>query len=237
MFSPTHPSPVTRSGKRFCWPVLLGLCIALLFMVSPAHATLSINTSTPTAWQISNGTLTLYWDSTSGRITGVYLNGVNLVDTTVSNGGLYMDNTGVGSGTNTTGYHQNGNHYIDWWLTTASNGSTNPFTYTQHFILTDGATGFHAYFVVNHGSGDPAGSLGQVQYVFRISQSLFNNTYSVNPGLNNLLAYDIPLPTISTSAANDPGRNVQNATLDLHGLSLPSGYGREFETKYDYSSY
>ncbi len=36
---------------------------------------------------------------------------------------------------------------------------------------------------------------------------------------------------------SDPGRNVQDATVDLHGLPLPTGFRREFYTKYDYSSY
>jgi hypothetical protein len=126
--------------------------------------------------------------------------------------------------------------YLDWWITTASN-ATNPFTYSQHFILAPHDTGFHVYFVANHAATDVAGSLGQVQYVFRINLSLFTDTYSVNAGLNNLGVQDIPLPAPDVLANSDPGRQVQNAVLDLHGLPVPPGFTREFFTKYDYSSY
>jgi len=215
----------------------------VLYAAEPAKAAISIDTSTSTDWKISNGVITLDWNSTTGSIFGVHLNGHpdNLVDTTTlsSNGqpkGLYMDNTGLGSGATTAGFHQNGNHYLDWWITTTSD-SSNAFTYSRHFILADNDAGFHTYFVVNHSSSDIAGSLGQIQYVFRISQTLFTNTYSVNSGLNNLGATNIALPSPSVLGNSDPGRKVQDATLDLHGLSLPAGFGREFYTKYDYSSY
>src|SRR5258708_5151853 len=108
--------------------------------------------------------------------------------------GLYMDNTGLGSGTTTAGFHQNANHYLDWWITTTSN-SSNAFTYSRHFILVDNDAGFHTYFVVNHSSSDIAGSLGQIQYVFRISQTLFTNTYSLNSALTNLPPPTITLPS------------------------------------------
>src|SRR5258708_5809485 len=222
---------------------LLGITTVALYAAEPAKAAITIDTSTATDWKITNGVITLDWNSTTGSIFGVHLNGHpdNLVDTTnlSSNGqpkGLYMDNTGLGSGTTTAGFHQNANHYLDWWITTTSN-SSNAFTYSRHFILVDNDAGFHTYFVVNHSSSDIAGSLGQIQYVFRISQTLFTNTYSVNSGLNNLGATNITLPSTSVMGNSDPGRKVQQPTLDLHGLSLPSGFGREFYTKYDYSSY
>lgn len=222
---------------------LFGLLAIGFFTTTPAWATITINTSTATDWKISNGVITLDWNSTTGNIFSVHLAGHtdDLVDTTTKNSngqpkGLYMDNTGLGSGTTTAGFHQNGNHYLDWWITTASS-SSNAFTYSEHFILADNDSGFHVYFVVNHSSSDIAGSIGQVQYVFRINQSLFTNTYSVNSGLNNLGPTIITLPSPSVLGTTDPGRQVQNAAVDLHGLSLPSGFGREFYTKYDYSSY
>src|SRR5215471_691007 len=222
---------------------LLGVTAIAFCAVVPANATITINTSTATDWKISNGVISLDWNSTTGNVFSVHLNGHpdDLVDTTTKNSngqpkGLYMDNTGLGSGTVSAGFHQDGNHYLDWWITTASN-SSNAFTYSEHFILADNDSGFHVYFVVNHSSSDIAGSIGQIQYVFRISQTLFTNTYSVNAGLNNLGATTIALPSPSVLGNTDPGRQVQNAALDLHGLSLPAGFGREFYTKYDYSSY
>jgi hypothetical protein len=57
------------------------------------------------------------------------------------------------------------------------------------------------------------------------------------PGLGNLGATAVPLPAPNVLGTTDPGRQVQDATVDLHGLSLPAGYRRQFYTKYDYSSY
>src|SRR5882672_7300320 len=176
---------------------LLGVIAVALYAAEPAKAAITIDTTTATDWKISNGVITLDWNSTTGSIFGVHLNGHpdNLVDTTnlSSNGqpkGLYMDNTGLGAGTKTAGFHQNANHYVDWWITTASS-ATNAFTYTRHFILTDNDAGVHTYFIVSHSASDIAGSIGQIQNVFRVSQTLFNNTYSVNSGLNNLGATSI----------------------------------------------
>ncbi|MHB1022235.1 MAG: polysaccharide lyase family protein [Acidobacteriaceae bacterium] len=221
---------------------LLTMGALLMLSVMPARAQLSIDTSTPTDWKISNGAISLDWNSTDGHVFSVHLAGHpdELVDTTSTHNGqpngLYMDNAGVGGGVNTANYHLEQGKYLDWWMTTASNAK-NPFTYSQHFILTPGDTGFHVYFVANHAATDVPGSLGQVQYVFRINLALFTNTYSVNTGLNNLGESIVPLPAPSVLGNTDPGRQVQNAALDLHGLPLPQGFTRQFYTKYDYSSY
>jgi Polysaccharide lyase family 4, domain II/Polysaccharide lyase family 4, domain III len=220
---------------------LLAAAIVYVFAAA-AHAQITIDTSDASDWKISNGTISLDWNSTTGHVFGVQLAGHSdqLVDTTTTQfgqpDGLYMDNSGVGSGTTTAGYSLAAGQYLDWWITTASN-ATNPFTYTQHFILAPHDSGFHVYFVANHSATDVPGSLGQVQFVFRINLSLFTSTYSVNSGLNNLGVQNIPLPDPTVLGNTDPGRQVQNAVLDLHGLPVPPGYTREFYTKYDYSSY
>jgi len=224
--------------------LLICSLLVLALLSRQAIAQLTIDTTTATDWKISNGSLSLDWNSTTGSVFGIFLTGFgdNLVDTTDVGGngqpkGLYMDNSGtLATGTVTANYHLSSGHYLDWWITTASN-STNAFTTTQHFILTPNDPTLHVYFTANHSATDIAGDLGQVQYVFRISQSLFTNTYSVNSGLNNLGATAITLPTPTVLNTTDPGRQVENAVVDLHGLSLPSGFGREFYTKYDYSSY
>jgi len=99
--------------------------------------------------------------------------------------------------------------------------------------------GVHMYFVLDHGAGDVAGSIGQIQWVVRGNLSQFTNTYSVNSGLSNLGATSVPMPdaVLYGISPSVPGRNVQDATVDLHGLNLPAGFRREFYTKYDYSSY
>ncbi|HWB87136.1 MAG TPA: polysaccharide lyase family protein [Bryobacteraceae bacterium] len=227
-------------GKGYLRSIFLAL---LVFTVADiASAAITVDTTTVTDWKISNGVISVDWNSLSGHIFSMHLAGHpdDLIDVTNTSGGqpkgLYMDNTGLGSGTTTASFQQDGNRYVDWWITTASN-SKNPFTYSQHFILTGNDSGIHVYFVVNHGPSDIAGSIGQIQFVFRINLALFTNTYSVNSGLNNLGATAVPQPDPSVTGTRDPGRQVQDATVDLHGLTLPQGFRREFYTKYDYSSY
>jgi len=235
--------PVEKKiGMTGAW--LVTGALLLLGAPRPAFAQLSITENSATDWQITNGAITLDWDSTGGNVWNVVLAGHtdNLVDTTQFSGdgtykGLYMDNSGTGSGNVTSGYVLSQGKYLDWWITTASN-SANAFTYTEHFIVFPNDPGIHAYIVCSHSATDIAGSLGQVQYVFRISQNFFTNTYSYNSGLNNLGPTLIPLPASSIINNTDPGRQVQNAVVDLHGLSpIPSGFTREFYTKYDYSSF
>jgi uncharacterized protein (TIGR03437 family) len=239
---PTKGPDVVRQMRTVAQMIpipIRSLCLAaMLLLAPPAAAAISIDTNTATDWQITNGVIALDWNSTTGNVFSVHLLGYpdDLVDLTHQPKGLYMDNTGLGSGTTTAGFHQDSNHYVDWWITTASNAA-NPFTYSQHFILADNDAGFHVYIVINHSSGDIAGSIGQVQYVFRISQTLFTNTYAVDEGLGNPGAHTVVLPDPSVLNTTDPGRQVQDASVDLHGLPLPAGFGREFYVKYDYSTY
>lgn len=222
--------------------LVLAVAALALFAAVPSSAQLSIDTTNPSDWQISNGVISLDWNSTTAHVFSVHLAGHSdeLVDTTSTHdgqpNGLYMDNSGVGSGTTSASYDLVPGKYLDWWITTASN-SANAFTYTQHYILRRGDSGFHVYFVANHSATDIAGSLGQVQYVFRINLSLFTSTYSMNAGLDNLGESIVPLPTPTVLGNTDPGRQVQNAVLDLHGLTVPTGFTRQFYTKYDFSSF
>lgn len=222
--------------------LVLAVATLALFAAAPVRAQLSIDTTNPSDWQITNGVISLDWNSTTAHVFSVHLAGHpdELVDITSTHdgqpNGLYMDNSGVGSGTTSASYQLVQGRYLDWWITTASN-ATNPFTYSQHYILRPGDSGFHVYIVFGHSATDVAGSLGQVQYVFRINLSLFTNTYSVNAGLNNLGESIVPLPSPTVLGNTDPGRQVQNAALDLHGLPVPPGFTRQFFTKYDYSSF
>lgn len=206
----------------------------------------SLSTSNSTKWVITNGTITYEFNPTSGHITAVYYNNSSansLLDTTNQSGGypsgLYMDDTGLnyGSGTVTSGYTYGPNKaFVDFWSQSASN-SSNAFTIAQHIVVSANDNGFHAYNTIAHSANDIPGNIGQWQYVFRIDLNKFTKTYSVDAGLGNLGVMDIPLPSPSVTGNTDPGRKAQDATLDLHGLSVPAGFTRSFYTKYDYSSY
>ncbi len=213
--------------------------------VNSADAAITVDTSNPNNWIISNGALTVNWLPGDGRIFSIHWSAFpnqELIDQTNTdrNGpkGFYMDNVGVGFGTPTSNYYLDpGGAYIDWWSTHPAD-SGNAFTWSQHYVLFAKDSGIHVYFVLDHGPGDMAGSIGQIQWVYRGNLSLFTNTYAVNTGLGNLGATTVPMPDAVLSGTGIvPGRNVQDATSDLHGLPVPPRYRREFYTKYDYSSY
>lgn len=220
--------------------------VALSATATPS--TIAIDTTAASDWKISNGSLIIDFNSKVGRIQGITMgtSGAQLVDATNtdSNGvkGLYMDNSGFGSVTGTPGYDYEAASgstpaYLDWWITYPSS-STNAYTYTMHWVVTPDDPGIHVYFVANHATTDIAGSIGQVQWVFRDSLTEFTNTYSVNPSVNNPVPLDTPLPSSSEMFSTTTGRAVQDATVDLSGFTdLPSGWTRGFYTKYDHAGY
>ena len=219
-----------------------------------SYAQLSLTENSSTEWTATNGTITAVFNpsSSGGEIYKIYLNaysGDNLVDTTQTGGdgypkGLYMDNDGTcmtqgigSSATPTASYHLDSGHYLDWWISWPTNSSCT-MTLTLHYVVFPNDPTVWTYYVANHASSAAEGTFGQLQYLWRGSWTYFYDTYSDNSGLNNLGGWALTLPSETDLASTDPGRAVQNAAEDLHGFTLPSsGWGREFYTKYDYSSY
>jgi hypothetical protein len=238
-----------RIQRMLCIVAALLLCSEL----KPAQAQITINTSSATDWKIANGAISMDWDSTNGSLWSMYLTGyaTDLVDTThgSSNGhpsGLYMDNTATGftgitsapSGVaSSSGYSLVAGSYLDWWITWEPT-SSSPWAYSQHFLVQPNDATVYVYTITNHPSSSGAATWGQLQYVYRINQTEFNNTYQYNSGLHALGGWSINLPSKADLSSSDPGRAVENAVEDLHGFTdLPAGFGREFYTKYDYASY
>jgi hypothetical protein len=223
---------------------LLLAALSLVLSHTPLQAQISVDTSNATDWKISNGVITVDWLPGDGRIFSIHWSAFpnqEIIDQTNSDShgpkGFYMDNVGPGGGTPTNNFFIDPNgQYVDWWNTFPSSTS-NAFTWSQHHILFLNDPGIHIYFVLDHGATDIAGSVGQIQWVLRSDLTQFTNTYSVDSGLGNLGATAVPLPDAVLFGTTDPGRNVQDATVDLHGLTLPANFRREFYTKYDYSSY
>lgn len=229
---------------------LVAAAALALLTAAPGQAQtgpISIDTSNPVDWKISNGVLTVDWLPNDGRIFSMHWSAFpnqELIDQTnrshAGPKGFYMDNVGPGFSTPTNGYYVDPNgRYVDWWVEfpSSSTAPTNPFTWQQHCVMFANDPGVHIYFVLDHGANDIAGSIGQIQWVVRGDLAQFTNTYSVNSGLSNLGATSVPMPNAVLFGGTEAGRNVQDATVDLHGLTLPAGFRREFYTKYDYSSY
>ncbi len=226
--------------------LLLAAAVFVLSLTAlPTHAQITIDTSNATDWKISNGVINVDWRPGDGRIFSIHWTAFpdqEIIDQTNRdhNGpkGFYMDNVGPGGGTPANNYYLDPNgRYIDWWVTFPAS-ATNPFTWSHHRVLFANDPGIHIYFVLDHGPGNIAGNIGQIQWVLRSDLSQFTNTYSVNTGLSNLGATTVPMPNaVLFGTGLVAGTNVQDATSDLHGLPLPQGYRREFYTKYDYSSY
>jgi rhamnogalacturonan endolyase len=236
----------------------IGLFIVAAFLLGGAsqlsHAQLTLTENSSTEWTATNGTITAVFDpsSSGGEIYDIYLNaysGDDLVDTTQTGGdgnpkGLYMDNdgtcmsSGIGSSaTPTASYHLDSGHYLDWWMTWPAESGC-PFTISLHYMLFPSDPTIWSYYVVTYDSAYGSGNFGQVQWLDRVSWTYFYDTYEYNEGLNNLGGWSLTLPANADINSSDTGRAVQNAVVDLHGFSLPSsGWGREFYTKYDYSTY
>jgi len=254
--------------------LLLLTAAAMFVLFTPAASAqipnpLTINTTTSTCggllagsvWEINNGALDICFYPAHNSIIDMTPVGTtdNFVDQTQASGGgipkgFYMDNAGFGAVAGVPGFDQT-DFYIDWWVTYPS-GPTNAFTYSQHWIVTPYDTGVHVYFVTDHATTDITGSVGQVQWVFRLDQNKFNNLFMANEDLSNPGPVELgPMPTyaeyfgtINTNGigAADPGRAVQDATVDMHGYGtdpwaafppISPGFGRQFGDKYDYSGY
>jgi hypothetical protein len=274
-----------------------------LQVVGGPSPTLTIDTTNPNDWVISNGALKIDYNSKSGAIWSVVPTGTQdqLIDFSPGNAtingvvydpangesaiggtaipagwngpsgipglsasfankepkGFYMDLSGFGAVTPTPGYNLTPG-YLDFWTTfpSSTTGTTNNFNYEEHFVVTPNDTGIHLYFVLNHSPTDNAGSIGQVQWIFRDNVNAFTNLYNVNADLSMSHAVITPLPSVDDCFSSDNGRNDQDATgrdtIDLLpqlGVSnafshypdpnsqIPQGFHRNFCVKYDYSSY
>jgi hypothetical protein len=229
---------------KFLVVAAAGLALLAPLLATAQASPISIDTSNSSDWKISNGVLTVDWLPGDGRIFSMHWSAFpnqELIDQTnrskAGPKGFYMDNVGPGFSSPSNNYYLDpAGRYIDWWVEWPAS-TTNAFTWSQHYIMFANDPGVHIYFVLDHGSGDIKGSIGQIQWVMRGDLSQFTNTYSVNTGLANLGATSVPMPNAVLFGGTESGRNVQDATVDLHGLNLPPGYRREFYTKYDYSSY
>ncbi|HEY4380373.1 MAG TPA: hypothetical protein VGN01_08520 [Acidobacteriaceae bacterium] len=154
--------------------LLLAIALVLLQPSPAAHAQITIDTSNATDWKISNGVVSVDWLPGDGRIFSIHWSAFpsqEIIDTTNRdhNGpkGFYMDNVGPGGGTATNNYYLDPNgQYIDWWNQFPAS-SSNAFTWSQHHILFLNDPGIHIYFVLDHGPGNIAGSIGQIQWVVR----------------------------------------------------------------------
>src|SRR6266849_4349703 len=104
---------------------LAAIAIVLSLTALPAHAQITIDTSTPTDWKISNGVITVDWLPGGGRIFSIHWTAFpnqEIIDQTnrdhIGAKGFYMDNVGPGGGTPANNYSLDPNgHYIDWWIT------------------------------------------------------------------------------------------------------------------------
>jgi rhamnogalacturonan endolyase len=232
----------------------LSLFAALLLggSLQLSHAQLSLTENSSTKWTATNGTLTVLFNPAAGELYDIYLNafsGDDLIDTTQTGGdgnpkGLYMDNDGTcmsagigSSATPTASYHLDSGHYLDWSISWAA-ASGCPFNISLHYVMFPNDPTVWMYYVTTYESAFGSGNFGQVQFLDRVSWTYFYDTYEYNEGLNNLGGWSLTLPSNADINSTDAGRAVQNAAVDLHGFTLPSsGWGREFYTKYDYSTY
>ena len=215
-----------------CALPLMGALLVVPFI--RCQAAITIHQNSGTNWTIGNGDLNVVFNPSAGKLTSVAIGSSgNLLDP--GNSQLYPEFAGTpfGSGTQTSSFQQTSN-YIDFWTTTASTGtSTNPLTYSFHYVMFNNDPNIAVYEVLNHSATDPATSVGQGQFLARVNPSLFFNTYQMNVSPNNPGPQTSKVPAYTDST----GRDVQDATVDIAGEGLTGDWGSHFYTKYDYSSY
>jgi autotransporter-associated beta strand protein len=216
---------------------ILWAAVSTAVAASSASATITLSKNSNSSWIIGNGDLNVTFDPSSNNLTSVAIGSSgNLLDPDDSQ--LYPEFAGTpfGAGTQTYGSQQ-GSNYLDVWTTTASTGtSTNPLTYSFHYVFYNNDPNISVYEVIGHSATDPSTSVGQGQFLARVNPTQFNNSYQLNVSPNN--------PGAQTSVVQNPydfptaaGTMVQNAANDLTGSGIPGDWSSDFYTKYDYSSY
>jgi hypothetical protein len=180
-----------------------------------------------------NGTSMSQAEGLYSGMVGPFMNGTPTASCTA------VGVTVVGTPTTTCATGTGSTPYLDWAVTWADTASTsNAYTFVWHYVVFPNDPGVHTYVQLVHNASDIAGSVGQIQWIFRDNQSIFTHTYEVNSSLGWLGAEDIPLTPWNDTYLSDAGRTVQNACTDLHGdPNVSPSYGRWFETKYDYAGY
>jgi autotransporter-associated beta strand protein len=210
-------------------------------------ASVTLTQSSNTAWTISNGNVTVVFNPSADDVTSVQLgSGASASPNLVSELDEEFAGTPFGAGNQTFNSQIGPNKsYADVWTTTASTGnSTNPITYSFHYLIFANDPTVYCYEVLNHSATDPATSVGQGQFLFRSNSSLFPNLYQTNTGPNQLgtskAVTTLNVPSTNgnwTTVSAVTGRQVQNAVTDLTGSGIAGDNGTNFFTKYDYSTY
>jgi len=249
--------PPRHSRRR----LLLGFTVSFALAGQFAHA-VTITEKSSTEWDITTDTLSFALNPTNSNISNleVTLNGVktNWLDTSYGDSpfghavGFYPLNGYSGAtktGATTAGYHLNG--YLDMWITKADIPGSDPLEVENHFVVRDGDPGIHFYQVLRHFSGDGATGFGNAAINFFCSSNAITQSdgttllYQVNTGPNNIGVEEQTFPTTAYTTgllASNPGRQVQAETVDYTKSALgnylsEAGLGREFITKYNYSTY
>jgi autotransporter-associated beta strand protein len=200
-------------------------------------ATISIDQISSSDWAISNGDLNITFNPGGDNITSLAIGSSgSLLDPNKAEIYSETDGTPFGKGTQTSGYQETSN-YIDFWTSTASTGTTtNPITYSFHYVLFNNDPDVICYEVVNHSATDPATSITQGQFLARVNQTAFFNSVQSNVSPNNPGLQTAYIPN-SYTFPTATGTVVQDSTNDLTGSGIPGDWGTNFYTKYDYSSY
>jgi len=219
-------------------------------------ASVTLTKNSGTNWSITNGNISVVFDPASDNITSAQLgSGAGASPNLLSQLDEEFAGTPFGAGPQTFGSVVGANNsYADVWTTTASTGnSTNPITYSFHYLLFANDPTVYCYEVLNHSATDPATSVGQGQFLFRSNPTLFPNLYQINTGPNQLGTANA-VTTLNVPSTNSKwaavsavtGRQVQNAATDLTGSGITDTIngipgtgdnGTNFFTKYDTSIY
>jgi len=134
----------------------------------------------PAAITLQNGLVTAVIDKKKATVTSITLpGGHNLV----SRGGVTFDAEAFGKGKTEAGIRGGDAIIVSRGPDLAEVKFIDPnfinlMTVEMHFVMTRGVPGIYEYLVMTHGAGQPAGSVGQLRWVFRGDARLLTHAFA-----------------------------------------------------------
>ncbi|MGA2231285.1 MAG: polysaccharide lyase family protein, partial [Tepidisphaeraceae bacterium] len=208
---------------------------ASFFAPSNLRADLTFNFSNASAWTLSNGIVSLTFNSTTGTFTNIsaLLGGT---DYSIVNSSVAMPNLNHGSATSAlyaqdngggvagTASYYIGSNYIDIWEDDPPTNTQTPGLDIQsHYILEDNTAGISAYTVVSHSASAQAVTGYGGDFVIKTDDLNLTQLDYSNYNVNDLGSFQANFPSYYAQAAAagaaGSGRNVQNETIDYNGFT------------------
>jgi len=230
------PSQGVRNGGRCFVLFCAALCSLTPLLNADDGVHLSESAGTIT---MDNGLVTAVIDKEKAEITTVTLRGARNL---LSPRGVTFDAEGFGVGKNEAGLRGGQAMIVSSGPDIAEVKFTDPsfvmnfLNAEMHFVMKKGVPGVYEYLVMRHGPGQPAGSVGQLRWVFRGDSRLLNHAFGSATKQGRMISQD----------AFSGAKQIADATFRLDPARAerfyPEPMGHTFDgapvySKYDWTDY